>query len=380
MLESISCWGRSSVAVVLLVLMLASSLRADEGASGPPIGPEDAKSKVGEFLVKFTDKSPDSVIAKIEKRMGLKSSQPVEDYDLSKEVFDVYVPKEPGADGKFGLVVSMSYPGHQWPPATFKPVLEQYHLIWIGVMVATDSRPTEQHAGLLLDADYNVSKIWSIDPRRNYLGSWNVEGPIGGMAFYYSDTFTGTIIAPGLSWFYKIKDPRPTVGTWNTDELPRPQSADWDRAKNKSRFFLTLRDEQNANAKQVDDLILRLGFGSSGFKHVKSVRVPNADQDRWIDWKSGWFEQAIEFLDESAAGPASQPTASDKVRTGTAKTPASAADTAAKVAGALELAQNYISLGKYDLARARLNQIITRYPNTPSAAKAKQLLKDIDGK
>jgi hypothetical protein len=277
----------------------------------------------------------------------------------------------------------MCYPGHQWPPATFKPVLEKYHLIWIGVIVATDSRPVEQHAGLLLDAACNVRKIWPTDSNRIYLASVNCQGPINGMAFYYSDIFPGTIIAPGLDWFYKLKDPRPNVGMWDTDKMARPQAADWDRAKSRSRFFLALRDAENPNNKLYDDEILHQGYQAAGFRHVKAQRVPYADQERYIDWKSGWFEQGVQFLDESQekGAAASQPAIAGQVP---ANVPvvgaANTGDSAAKADGALEMAKNYITLGKYDRARDRLNQIVSTYPDTAAAAQAKKLLKDINGK
>jgi hypothetical protein len=55
-------------------------------------------------------------------------------------------------------------------------------------------------------------------------------------------------------------------------------------------------------------------------------------------------------------------------------------DAAAKASRALDMAENYVTLGKYDLARTKLQDIITNYPNTPAAKKAKAALAEIAAK
>jgi hypothetical protein len=356
---------------LMMIVMFGANAVAQQQDLGPPVSPDLAKSKMGEFLISFTDKSPDSEIALIDKRMGLKPAHPVEDYDLSKEVFDVYVPRASGIGDVYGVMVSMCFPGHQWPPATWKPILEKYHLIWIGVTIVTDSRPVEQHAGLLLDAAYNVRNLWPTDPGRIYLATNTGERPIAGMAFYYSDIFTGTIISPGLSWFLKIRDSNPKVGVWGTDNMVRPLTADRDRAKSKSRFFLALNDSADANAVRCDDVIVHQGFGSAGFKHVRMLRVTPEEMGRYTDWQSIWFEQGVQFLDEA---PPVRPGATSKPGVMVSKADAT------KASSALDMAQNYMAMKKYDVARTRLQQIVTDYPGTAAAKQAEQLLKQIQGK
>jgi hypothetical protein len=259
--------------------------------------------------------------------------------------------------------------------------LDQHHLIWMGIVIAEDSRPVEQHAGLLLDAAYNARKIWPVDDNRVYLGMFNLRTAIAGMPFYYPEIFTGTIITPRPAWFFKIKDPRPTVGTWNTDELVKPQTSDWDLVKSKSRIFLALRVEPDENNNTRNDLVLKRGFGQAGFAHLKSIKVPYDQEEKYIDWKGDWFEQGVQFLDE-AGRKSARPSAGsiDAAKSDSPKpTPASGGD-AAKAATALDMARNYAAIGKYDAARTRLNQIITDYPGTPAAKQARQVLIDIADK
>jgi hypothetical protein len=52
-----------SLVVATLSLVMVSRAFAQQGDVGPPVTPEQAKSKTGEFLVSFTEKSPDSEIA-----------------------------------------------------------------------------------------------------------------------------------------------------------------------------------------------------------------------------------------------------------------------------------------------------------------------------
>jgi len=58
----------------------------------------------------------------------------------------------------------------------------------------------------------------------------------------------------------------------------------------------------------------------------------------------------------------------------------SADDASAKASQAFDMAEKYIAVGKYDVARSKLQDIIARYPNTAAAKKAKTALVEIAGK
>lgn len=96
------------------------------------------------------------------------------------------------------------------------------------------------------------------------------------------------------------------------------------------------------------------------------------------DGQKCWIGLNIDVAVKVANAPAptqiaAKPAASD------AK-PAAVADDAVKADSALDMAQNYITLGKYDIARTKLQDLIASYPNTAAAKKAKALLADIAGK
>lgn len=55
-----------------------------------------------------------------------------------------------------------------------------------------------------------------------------------------------------------------------------------------------------------------------------------------------------------------------------------ASDSAEKAAQALDLAKNYVTLQKYDLARPKLKKIMESYPGTPAAREAEKILKTIE--
>jgi hypothetical protein len=101
----------------------------------------DAAGKTGDFQVKLKERCALSSVAEITKRTTIKGF----DYDLSKETFSVYVPKEAGPDGKYGLIVALPTLPKTKPPAAWEPVLDKMHLIWIAAENYNDGRDVIQH-------------------------------------------------------------------------------------------------------------------------------------------------------------------------------------------------------------------------------------------
>lgn len=102
-------------------------------------------------------------------------------------------------------------------------------------------------------------------------------------------------------------------------------------------------------------------------------------RNRYPNFSPDWFTKAIHFLDaaQSTAPAASRPT--------TAAAPGEAATTSQPTPPAseqadrlLKLAKLYMQVGKKDAARAKLNELLSRFPNEPASATARKLLVEID--
>ena len=80
---------------------------------------EKVQGVTGRFQAILTKRSPLSNPSDVAKRISQKPGAEDKDYDLSKEVYEAFVPKSPGDDGKYGLMVPMPFPAHGFPPSNW---------------------------------------------------------------------------------------------------------------------------------------------------------------------------------------------------------------------------------------------------------------------
>lgn len=378
--------SRATIALFAALLMTTLSLRA-QPAEGPALPLDEVQGKTGELHVALKERSPLSAPKEIARRLRCKLEDLGQDYDLSKRDFDVYVPPEPAADAKYGLMVGVVFlANHGYAPAAWRPVFDKYHLIWIASNNDADDRPAIERFGQPLDAAYNAPKNWPIDDHRVYACLNTGTGTVCGLGLQYPDVFTGTVDALKIAWFAKLTDEH-TRSIWGTDSTPRPLEQYLGMAKSRP-FALVSRDEGQEN-NMIDDLIFRRGYQQSGFKRVKFIKVTEDEMGHWTDYKGNWLEQAIQFLDAAQQEPSKPPASTAPSESASAASPTSrpatrpvastGADASAKAAGELSLAKSYVAAKKYDLARPRLKKIIEAYPNTPAAKEAARMLAEIQG-
>ena len=365
---------------LICVLAFACTARADDSI---PLA--DAKGKTGAFAAKMSERSPLSAPAEVSRRVSLKPEQQGRDYDIAKELFDLYVPTEPGDGGKYGVMVALSDLGP--PPAAWPAVLEAKHLIWVGPQNNGQSQPVSRQIGVILDAVHNVKKVYPVDDRRVYLFAAFPKSPTAEIALYYPEVFGGSLHVLKWDWFGEI--------TWGRTKhkmgLEKPDEKSLDMARKNGRFFLAQRQsEDKPGGISTGQLVLDYGFKKAGFEHAKLISVPDEQIGAYGAFPASWFEQGLEFLDAPlgaksnvvAAPPAAASDAKPTAQGGISATKPSgvgapAPDAAAR---ALALAKSYISAQRYDAARQRLQTIIKTYPDSPAAKEAQTLLQQIQGK
>jgi hypothetical protein len=359
---------------VALVFCIGSLVQA-EGL----LTSDQVAGKIGEMHLKLTERSPLSSLAEMAKRMDLKPDPTAADYDLSKQDFYVYVPSAPADDGKYGLLDVLPFAGgHGFAPKDQIPVLEKYHLIWIGPMNGGDDQPSQQRLGEMIDAAYNAKKIWPISERRVYAFVTSWKSPEGAVPFYYPEQFTGVVNTAQAIWFSRIKDPKSTHTTPLV--FPRPRDESFALAKN-LRFFLIKDTGREEVIQRLNDAVFREGYLAARMKSVKMLPVDGAKCNIWSNFTGDWLEEAIQYLDE---GPTRAPVASATRSTTTASSHPSAAaaplNKEDQANHALSLAKSYVSSGSYAIARTKLQKIIDEYPGTKAAGEAKKLLEEIKDK
>jgi TolA-binding protein len=388
-----------------------------------------AAGKKGAFQVQLTHRAPLSTREQIAARFSGRAAT-LSDYDLTKEPFDVYVPAEPAADGKYGLMIAQNFQDVGKPPTAWTAVLDAHHLIWMGPQHAGDGAGTAKRMGLMLDAVYNAEGTWKIDPNRVYCFISSAEAPASGIPLYFPDVFVGSVSCHLMNWFHNIENGKDKqLAKWQFGKLPRVKSPQLELAQTRRYYVVDRLEENHVGGQDPNADVVNNGFIRDGYKNAKMGAAETHIGNKYMDCAPDWFEAALAYIDvppetpavamTGSPPPAETPAAANAPRNGRgrggrnaarggpsgsgaaagAAAAASAAkqdppakadpppppppvadDPASKASKALSLAKSYITAERYDAARERLNQIIQSYPETPAGKEAKTLLEQIKNK
>lgn len=172
------------IASLLLALVLClTSLGAAEGP------------KTGRFQATFSERSPHSAWSELASRYGWSDpAGPVpaaHAYDLAKEPYDVYVPKDYDGSVAYGLIAYVNA-GKGGGHGQYAGVLDKHRLIWIGGTQIGNDRDVPSRIGLTIDAVHNLRQRYRIDPDRIYVSGTSGGGRTASMmGITYADVFTG---------------------------------------------------------------------------------------------------------------------------------------------------------------------------------------------
>ena len=385
------------IATVLFIPWLAFTATADMNFSGDPIPLTQAAGKSGAIRVTLPERSPLSPPSEILKRLHAKGV-PTVDYEWSKEVYDVYIPKEPGEGGKYGVMVGAVFKDYGAPPGDWGDLLDKHHVIWICSENVGDDQSDVRRVGAMLDAAHNIRKTYAVQDGRLYasMGGWS--GLVGGVALNYADVFDGALFTVAWGWFAKL--PAMNGRFWSPKDMTRPDPEQIALAKSRGRYFFVQRKEEVQAGSDWPTEIVNRGYKGMGIQSVKHIQVPEAKMGHYGAYDPDIFEQAITFLDadlsklppkSAVPAPPSDVQVPSKGKSSPGNvnpadtkpaTPSVAAgdDSAAKSAKEMNMAKNYLTLQKFEPARAKLQKIVESYPGTPAAKEAQKLLKEIEGK
>ncbi|TDU81760.1 esterase/PHB depolymerase [Prosthecobacter fusiformis] len=210
-------------------------------------------------------------------------------YDLSRESFEILVPKNYKDSDPHGLFIWVS-PGNQ-PNlnAEWEKVLADEKLIFIGAINSGNNRETPDRIRLAVDANHHLRQLYKVHPDRVYISGHSGGARVASMiGVAYADMFTGAACFMGVNYF------RPTQGkdgmAYDRRYFPHPEMAQI--AQQYNRFALITGD-QDFNLDNTLS-IYEQGFQGDGFKGVKLFQIPNQGHNA-PDAK--WLEKVIEFLD-----------------------------------------------------------------------------------
>ncbi|MGA2231871.1 MAG: hypothetical protein ABSH22_13315 [Tepidisphaeraceae bacterium] len=362
--------------VTLLCAIMMASAAAGRAAETPGAAAA-GEVKTGEIDLTFTQRSPLSTRKELARRLSLKETDLGDDYDLSQRPFKAYVPGNYDAATPQGIVVYLGYKDTVSSPPDWRPFLDDSHLIFISPVCHTGDHympqvPLWQTVGLALDAVYNLKQQYSINAKRIYIMTWDMQA-----ALSTADIGDGLIVTYDDNYFVRMALPD---GRYFKPEFPPPPDDLLQAAKRHGVFIISPPPGDGPQAAPLRLAIMK----QQGFAHVTLVNLSVTDDLHFPNFKLDWFQkQAIPFLDSASAGQLDAATTASPVAAKAAPVPTPtasvkpAAPEPSPAAHLLALAKLYLNNNQPDAARTKLQQIIDEYPTDPAATTAKQMIESM---
>jgi predicted esterase len=355
---------------VITVLLPCTTTRAD----GPQRPARPAPT--GRFQPTFSERSPLTNVDELRRRRDLSrvGGWPMKpDYDLATQSFVAYVPPSYRPNVPHGLIVWISPGPPDVEPAWFD-VLARHKLIWVSPDVMRDNTGLIR-IGLPIDGVHNMKARYNIDDERIYVAGFSGGGlHASELVHIFPDVFRGAFCLNGEDFYggmRKAEDGRLEPGADAFMHWVGPL----DPIKRDLRLVILTGEKDPINEPEIS----RANYESlvlDGFERVTFLQVPNGVHQHP---SAAWFEKGINALDhtERATPPTTSPTADPDPLPGQV----------AQAHRLLSTAQaNLDDDYRFDMdrkfkqnaARDYLQQIVSDYPTTPSAAPARELLAWMD--
>lgn len=188
-----------------LLLTVAASAADSTAAAAPGSGSATAATTpaavtppppTGILQLHFTEQHPETSYARLRARHARLPPVPEPGirYDITKEPFDANVPASYDGTVPYGLIVHIDS-GKTGNPYVYKDLMGPHHLIWVGSAASDNDRPGIVRCCLALDAVWNMTHRYRIDPKRIFICGLSGGGRCASMtAVTYADVFTGGAI------------------------------------------------------------------------------------------------------------------------------------------------------------------------------------------
>ena len=284
--------------------------------------------RTGTYTTTFPERHPESAFSRMRVRYGWPEQPPADGvYDITKEEFDIHVPSSYDGSEAYGLIVYTNA-GKGGHAGLYRSMIEKHRLIW----VAATNVPNERHVyprwALMLDAVWNMSRQYRIDPRRIYASGMSGGGRCASMvAPTYADVFSGAIYLVGCN--NPVWPPEKEVGK------PIRQLAMANR-------YALMTGDGDFNKPGTKDLFTAMK--SEGFAHVEYFEQPGLGHSHP---SAEWFEKALLFVDQPLRDEAARLLAQAKAAE--AKKPYDACRTYLRLAAEYPLASEVVAEAKQRL-------------------------------
>jgi hypothetical protein len=259
----------------------------------------------GDFETFFTEHSPLSQRDELTRKLALTPKQldaakdaAAEAYDLSKQIFRIYVPETAPADAPLGVIYYVGYkPTDAYPPQ-WKQTLDEKRLIFISPR--TLPHPDWQQAAVALDAIHNLKKQYVIDEKRVYLFDYpDLPGSIGlQMSFSLADVFSGFAHLNRLQHYRPV--PVPSLRSAYPPVLLMPPAALLSVSKTRPHAFVLEDDffiQPNAPDRRP---LFQAAYRRDGFTRLLFIDIHDREELHFPNFHGPWLRQVLEFFEPAS--------------------------------------------------------------------------------
>jgi hypothetical protein len=274
----------------------------------PAAKPDRPAPKTGRFSTAYTEHHPLSASSAIMARMlapselratatkiqqKLGGRLPEHLYDIKAEKFQVYVPEDYDGGVPYGLFVYINAGNDGGPGGDWLPLFKKHRLIFVGAdKSGNDEDPVLRRGALALDAVFNISRQYQVDPARVY-----VSGISGGgrnaswMALAFPDVFSGGQYHIGANCYKSITSKLGTIPA--TIHIPSPQL--FNLARQNGRYVFITGD---LDFNRLEMTAIHGIMQGDGFRHLTFLQVPGLDHH---SPPPEWIEKGLTALDAPLA-------------------------------------------------------------------------------
>src|SRR5262245_51058111 len=230
---------------------------------------EPSEVKPGErATIQFKESPRQSEPEQLKLRMSSKEMPGA--FDISKETYEILVPKDYKATEPHGLFIWISAGAAPSIPKEWEAVLAEKKLIFIGARNSGNPRDVFDRFRLAVDANFNLRKLYNVDGRRVYVSGFSGGARVASMlGVCFAEMFSGAICFMGVNFYTDI--PAGEGKMWGPNYIPDDQVLTL--AKRFCRYALVTGTKEMNHANTLG--VYESGFKKEGFANVKLFDIPD---------------------------------------------------------------------------------------------------------
>ena len=211
-------------------------------------------------------------------------------YDVSKEVFEVIVPKNYRASEPHGLFIWIGAGNAPSISKDWEKVLADKKIIFVGARNSGNPRNIFDRMRMAIDANVHLRTLYPVDGRRVYVSGFSGGSRVASMlGVCYAEMFSGTICFMGVNFYTDVtgEDGK----TYGLNFIPDDQVVELAKKFCRYALFTAEKDFNRSNTRAA----FEQGFQKEAFANVKLFEVLGIGHQA----PSGdWLAKALDYLDE----------------------------------------------------------------------------------